>query len=578
MAVFKGVAASPGIAIGEAYVIQEKEIEISTEKIPEEKIQREIETFRRAISASKEQIDKIRQKTLEEMGEEKAQIFQAHMMILEDPSLVEAVEKKIKEEYITAENALYQVTEEYVNIFMQMEDEYLRERASDIKDVSARVMKNILGIQANTLADMDREVVIVAKDLTPSETAQIDKKKVLAFAADVGGRTSHMAIMARSLEKPAVLGLSKITANVKTGDRIIVDGNEGVVIVNPDEQVYEEYLNLKQKYMEYKEELKRLKEMAGITTDGCRVELSANIGTPEDVCGALQNGAEGIGLYRTEFLYMHRDEVPSEEEQFKAYREVAEKMQGKPVIIRTLDIGGDKKLPYLDMPEELNPFLGWRAIRMCLDRPEILKTQLKAILRASGYGSFKIMYPMVSSVEEIRKANGILEEAKEELRREGVSFDNKLQVGIMVEIPSAAVTADLLAKEVDFFSIGTNDLVQYTLAVDRMNAKLSHMYDPFHPAVLRLIKNVIDSSHDNGKWTGMCGEMAGDPLAAPILVGMGIDELSMSAASIPQVKRIIRSLSLEEAKGIVEKVFKMESSQEIRNYLKDVVGSILKRN
>ncbi|MBM7854808.1 phosphotransferase system enzyme I (PtsI) [Desulfohalotomaculum tongense] len=575
---FKGVAASPGIAIGEAYVIQEKEIEISTEKIPEEKIQREIETFRRAISASKEQIDKIRQKTLEEMGEEKAQIFQAHMMILEDPSLVEAVEKKIKEEYITAENALYQVTEEYVNIFMQMEDEYLRERASDIKDVSARVMKNILGIQANTLADMDREVVIVAKDLTPSETAQIDKKKVLAFAADVGGRTSHMAIMARSLEKPAVLGLSKITANVKTGDRIIVDGNEGVVIVNPDEQVYEEYLNLKQKYMEYKEELKRLKEMAGITTDGCRVELSANIGTPEDVCGALQNGAEGIGLYRTEFLYMHRDEVPSEEEQFKAYREVAEKMQGKPVIIRTLDIGGDKKLPYLDMPEELNPFLGWRAIRMCLDRPEILKTQLKAILRASGYGSFKIMYPMVSSVEEIRKANGILEEAKEELRREGVSFDNKLQVGIMVEIPSAAVTADLLAKEVDFFSIGTNDLVQYTLAVDRMNAKLSHMYDPFHPAVLRLIKNVIDSSHDNGKWTGMCGEMAGDPLAAPILVGMGIDELSMSAASIPQVKRIIRSLSLEEAKGIVEKVFKMESSQEIRNYLKDVVGSILKRN
>jgi phosphotransferase system enzyme I (PtsI) len=571
----KGIAASPGIEIGKAYVLKEQKVTINRENIADNMVEKEIKRIEEAIAKSKDQLEKIKEKAERELGQDKAEIFGAHLMVLEDPVFLDEIKAKIRETRITAENAVSIVSQNYIEMFNNMEDEYLKERAADVKDVSDRIIKNILGVPIETLADISEKVIVIAKDLTPSDTAQMNKQKVLAFATDMGGRTSHTAIMARSLEIPAVVGLVDISGQAAAGDVIIVDGNKGVVYINPDEKTLKEYEKLKQDYIKYRQELKQLKDLPGETRDRARrVELSANIGTPKDVKGALENGAEGVGLYRTEFLYMDRENLPSEEEQFKAYKEVAESMAPRPIIIRTLDIGGDKKLPYLEMPDELNPFLGWRAIRMCLDRPHILKTQLRAILRASHYGNLKIMYPMVSRAEEIRKANAILEEARQELRAEGIPFDENLEVGIMVEIPSAAVIADILAKEVDFFSIGTNDLIQYTLAVDRMNEHISILYEPLHPAVLRLIKNVIDASHKAGKWTGMCGEMAGDVTAAPILLGMGLDEFSMSASSIPQVKKIIRSLSYDEAKQIAEKALSLERPEEIREMVEGVIQKL----
>ncbi|MFO7151853.1 MAG: phosphoenolpyruvate--protein phosphotransferase [Bacillota bacterium] len=572
---YQGIAASPGIEIGKAFVLKEVEIEINTANISEEKIDREIKCLEEGIAKSREQLAKIREKAELELGKDKAKIFDAHMMVLDDPMFIDEIKDKIRSERITAENAINQVAKKYIEMFNNMEDEYLKERAADIKDVSVRLIKNVLGIPIHSLADLDEEVIVIAKDLTPSDTAQMDKTKVKAFATDMGGRTSHTAIMARSLEIPAVVGLGSISRCVSEGDTVIVDGNKGVVLVNPSEDILKQYGELKLEYQRFKEEMKKLKDLPAETKDGeRRVEVAANIGTPKDVKGALDRGAEGIGLYRTEFLYMDRENLPDEEEQFRAYKEVAEAMYPRPVIIRTLDIGGDKKLPFLEMPKELNPFLGWRAIRMCLDNPELFKVQLRAILRASHYGKIRIMYPMISSVSEIRRANAILNEAKEELRRESKPFDENLEVGIMVEIPSAAVAADILAKEVDFFSIGTNDLIQYTLAVDRMNEKIARLYEPFHPAVLRLIKNVIDASHRAGKWTGMCGEMAGDPLAAPILLGMGLDEFSMSAASIPQVKKVIRSLTYEQAKEIANRALEMENPEEIREMVGKIISEI----
>ncbi|MCF6097499.1 phosphoenolpyruvate--protein phosphotransferase [Thermovorax subterraneus] len=572
---YQGIAASPGIEIGKAFVLKEIEIKINTANIEEDKIDGEIKRLEEGIAKSREQLIKIKEKAERELGKDKAQIFDAHIMVLDDPMFMDEIREKIKSERITVENAISQVAKKYVDMFNSMEDEYLKERAADIKDVSERLIKNVLGIPIQSLADLAEEVIVIARDLTPSDTAQMDKEKVKAFATDMGGRTSHTAIMARSLEIPAVVGLGSISNEVSEGDTIIVDGNKGIVLVNPSEDTLRQYSELKLEYQRYKEELKKLKDLPAETKDGKRrVELAANIGTPKDVKGALENGAEGIGLYRTEFLYMDRETLPDEEEQFRAYKEVAEAMYPRPVIIRTLDIGGDKKLPFLEMPEELNPFLGWRAIRMCLDNPQLFKVQLRAILRASHYGKIKIMYPMISSLSELRRANEILEEAKAELRHEGIPFDEELEVGIMVEIPSAAVTADILAKEVDFFSIGTNDLIQYTLAVDRMNEKIANLYEPFHPAVLRLIKNVIDASHRAGKWTGMCGEMAGDPLAAPILLGMGLDEFSMSATSISQVKKVIRSLTFEQAKQIADKALEMDNPTEIREMLNKVLEEI----
>lgn len=565
----KGVAASPGIVIGQAHVLKEYPIHIDQQPIAAEQVEAELQKFEEALVKAKSQLEIIRDKAKKEMGADKAEIFGAHLMMLEDEVFLGEIREKIKSESLRAEYALTLVVAAYTEMFQNMEDEYLKERAADIQDVSDRLVKNLLNIPMQSLADLAEEVVIIARDLTPSDTAQMNKECVMAFATEMGGRTSHTAIMARSLEIPAVVGCVGLLAEVQNGDLVIVDGNKGLVFLNPDQDTLEQYRKAQEEYARYIQELKELKDLPAETNDQARrVELVANIGTPKDCAGALANGAEGIGLYRTEFLYMDRAALPGEDEQFVAYKAVAEEMKGRPVIIRTLDIGGDKKLPYLDMPEEMNPFLGWRAIRMCLDREEILRTQLRAIMRASAYGTLRIMYPMVSNADEIRKANAILAEVKADLDREGIPYDRNLQVGIMVEIPAAAVIADLLIKEVDFFSIGTNDLIQYTIAVDRMNEHISYLYEPLHPAVLRLVKNVIDASHRAGKWTGMCGEMAGDVAAAPILLGLGLDEFSMSAVSIPRVKKVIRGLTWAEAQEIAQKALVAESAEEIRRLLK----------
>jgi len=567
---YKGIAASPGIAIGKAFIYKNIEVKVEQRWVNEDEVEAELLKLNKSINLSKEQLQRIKENALEKLGEDKARIFEAHLMVLEDPVLFSEIEEKIKNEKLCAEFAVKTVIDGYIDIFSSMEDEYMRERAADIRDVGERIIKNILGIPIKSLSELNDTVIVLAKDLTPSDTAQLDKNKVLAFATDMGGRTSHTAIMARSLEIPAVVGLQEVSEKVKDGELVIVDGINGILIVNPDSDTLKNYMDKKDEYLKIKEEMKELLFLSAETVDKKRrVELSANIGTPKDVKGALENGAEGIGLYRTEFLYMDREDMPSEEEQYKAYKEVVEAMQGKPVIIRTLDIGGDKKLPYLEMPEELNPFLGFRAIRLCLDRKDLFKVQLRAILRASAHGKIRIMYPMISGIDEIRKANRVLKEAMEELKKEGVAFDENIEVGIMVEIPSAAVCADILAKEVDFFSIGTNDLIQYTLAVDRMNEKIAYLYEPFHPAIIRLIKNVIDASHREGKWTGMCGEMAGEPLAVPLLLGLGLDEFSMSATAIPFAKKIIRSFEYDEAKELAEKVLLMESAEDIRLLIKE---------
>lgn len=564
----KGVAASPGIVIGKAHILKEYPIVINEQKLAADQLEAELTRLNGAIGKAKAQLEKIRDKAEQEMGADKAEIFNAHLMILEDEVFLNEIREKIQAESLSAEYALTQVVAAYTEMFQNIEDEYLRERAADIKDIGDRLLKNLLNIPLQSLADLSEEVIIIARDLTPSDTAQMNKAFVQAFATEMGGRTSHTAIMARSLEIPAVVGTVGLLTEAKPGDTVIVDGNKGVVYLNPDQETIERYEKLREEYLLYVRELKELKDLPAETKDQARkVELAANIGTPKDCAGALANGAEGIGLYRTEFLYMDRSSLPSEDEQFAAYKAVAEEMAGKPVIIRTLDIGGDKKLSYLEMPEEMNPFLGWRAIRMCLDREEILRTQLRAIMRASAYGKLRIMYPMISNATEIRKANAILAQLKADLDKEGIPYDHDLQVGIMIEIPAAAVIADLLIKEVDFFSIGTNDLIQYTIAVDRMNEHISYLYEPLHPAVLRLVKNVIDASHRAGKWTGMCGEMAGDVAAAPILLGLGLDEFSMSAVSIPRVKKVIRSLTHAEAQELARKALAAESAEEIRQLL-----------
>ncbi len=532
----RGIAASKGYAIGKIYVHQEVDINISEDLIGD--IAAEREKLQRAIDKSKEQIEKIKEKTTKTMGAEKAEVFEAHITLLEDPEFTGAMLMEIENNKSNSMKAVNDVMNTFVMIFEGMEDEYMRERAADIKDVSKRVIANIAGASVGGFDIEEENTIVVAHDLTPSDTAQLDRSKVVAFLTNIGGRTSHSAIMARTLEIPAVVGLKDITEKVHNGDTVIVDGTEGIVIINPEQSVIEEYKDRKLAYEKEKEELKKLIEVKTVTSTGKRIEVCGNIGKPEDVDQVLANGGDGIGLFRTEFLYMDREDMPSEEEQYNAYKYVLEKMENRPVVIRTLDIGGDKKLPYLPMPEEMNPFLGYRAIRLCLDRPEIFKIQLRALLRASAYGNLKVMFPMISSLNEYEQAMAIVKECKEELRNEGKSFSEDIEWGIMVEIPAAAVCADELAKHVDFFSIGTNDLIQYTLAADRMSEKVSYLYNPMHPAVLRLIKMTIEGAHSQGKWCGMCGEMAGDEEAIPTLLEYGLDEFSMSATSILPAKKI----------------------------------------
>ena len=533
----KGIAASKGYAIGTVFLQEHEEIVITDQKVTD--VAAEKEALQKSLDASRAQLEKIKEKAAAEMGEEKAAVFEAHITLLDDPEFTGAMAMEIESNSINAMKAVDNVTNMFVSIFESMEDAYMRERAADIKDVSKRIIANLAGKSADAFAITEANTVVVAHDLTPSDTAQLDRSKVVGFITNIGGRTSHAAIMARTLEIPAVLGLGDITSAVKTGDKIIVDGITGDVIINPSEDVIAEYEAKKEKFKEEQEELKKLIDVKTTTKSGKRVEVCGNIGQPEDVLGVIANGGDGVGLFRTEFLYMDRDNAPTEEEQYESYKFVLEKMEGKQVVIRTLDIGGDKTLPYLPLPEEMNPFLGYRAIRLCLDRKEIFKVQLRALLRASVYGNLCVMFPMISGLEEFQNAKAVVEECKAELRAEGKEYSDSIQWGIMVEIPAAAVYADELAKRVDFFSIGTNDLIQYTLAADRMSEKVSYLYNPMHPAVLRLIKMTIDGAHKHGKWVGMCGEMAGDEAAIPTLVEYGLDEFSMSATSILNAKKII---------------------------------------
>ncbi|MGL5313111.1 MAG: phosphoenolpyruvate--protein phosphotransferase [Peptostreptococcaceae bacterium] len=563
---YKGTGASPGIALGKALVVKETELVIERKNI--EDVEAEVVKLQNAVSVSKEELTKVKEKALVELGEHEAQIFESHLLVLEDPELLDSAIAKIRDEKVNADFALNEIKEMFVAMFESMDNEYMRERAADIKDVTNRILRNILGIKVVDLAGLDEEVVLLAHDLTPSDTATMNKKMVLGFLTNIGGRTSHTAIMARTLEIAAIVGLTDITEKVQDGDYIVFNGDTGEVIVNPDEETIAKYSKLKAEYEEYKESLKQLKGKASITLDGRHVELAGNIGSPNDVEGLINNDAEGVGLYRTEFLYMDKEDAfPTEEEQYEAYKAVLEGMNGKPIVIRTLDIGGDKELPYFDMDHEMNPFLGYRAIRICLDRTDIFKTQLRALYRASVHGKLRIMFPMISSLEELLAAKEVIKEVLAEMDAEGIAYAKDVEVGMMIEIPSAAVISDILAKHVDFFSIGTNDLIQYTCAVDRMNQKISYLYNQFNPAVLRLIKMVIDNAHKEGKWVGMCGESAGDPLMIPILLGMGLDEFSMSPISILPARKFITSVNYEDMKSFANEVLSMGTAEEIKGHV-----------
>ena len=564
-----GIPVSPGIVFGKALVLKEEKIVLDTQKIKDSQIENEIARFYAGRDAAVEQLNSIKDRAYQSLGEEKAAIFEGHLMILEDEELEEEIIDYLRSNHVNAAVAANVVIDQQVAMLSEIDDEYLKERAGDIRDIGNRLIKNILGMHIVDLGEINEEAILVAYDLTPSETAQLNLDKVLGFVTDIGGRTSHTSIMARSLELPAIVGTNNVTEKVKTGDFLILDALNNAVYVNPSQQEIQRLKTLQDKLAEEKAELAKLKDLPALTLDGHQVDVVANIGTIRDVEGAERNGAEGVGLYRTEFLFMDRDQLPSEEEQFIAYKEVVEAMNGNLVVLRTMDIGGDKELPYLNLPKEMNPFLGWRAIRIALDRREILNAQLRAVLRASAYGRLAVMFPMIISVEEIRELKSVIEELKVELRNEGKAFDEDIQVGVMVETPSAAVNAKFLAKEVDFFSIGTNDLTQYTLAVDRGNELISHLYNPMSPSVLNLIKQVIDASHAEGKWTGMCGELAGDERATILLLGMGLDEFSMSAISVPRIKKLIRNVNYQDAKLLAETALQQPTAAEIEQLISD---------
>ena len=566
----QGISGSRGVAVGNVYRYIQEEIVIPDYTVADDKVEEEIGKFAAAMAATLKQLDTIRQKALDEMGPEEAAIFEAHMQIAQDTSLSDGIKSLVESSHTNVVAATAQTIETFANIFLGMEDAYMRERGADIKDIGDRLMRNMLGMNPRGLSHISGEVILVAQDLAPSDTASLDKNVVKGIVTAAGGPTSHAAIMARTLEIPAVMGVGDIEGFVD-GDKAVVLGTDGIVEMNPSDADWAEYTN---QAAAFQEELKRLRESANLeatTTDGHHVELFGNIGKAKDAKNALTMGAQGIGLYRTEFLYMENDELPAEDVQFEEYKKVAQDMKGKPVIIRTMDIGGDKELKCLDLPSEMNPFLGYRAIRISLNRPDIFKVQLRALLRASAFGDIHIMYPMIASVEEVKQANAMLDECKEELTAEGKEFNNDIKVGIMIEVPAAAVISPILAKYVDFFSIGTNDLCQYTLAVDRMNEAIGSLYQPLHPGVLRLIKHVIDASHEQGKFTGMCGELASDPVATMILLGLGLDEFSMTASSIPLIKNILRSVSKAECEEVANKALTMDTAEEITGYAKSVL-------
>ncbi|MDP1395590.1 phosphoenolpyruvate--protein phosphotransferase [Lysinibacillus capsici] len=564
-----GIAASDGIAIAKAYRFVQPNLTFAKTTVHD--IEAEQKRLAAALAKAEQELIVIGQQTLEKFSAEEAAIFEAHLLVVHDPELIGPINQKIADEAVNAEYALHEVTSMFVALFEGMDDEYMSARASDIKDVTNRILAHLLGVHIPNPSNINEQVIIVANDLTPSETAQLDRNYVLGFITDIGGRTSHSAIMARSLEIPAVVGAGVATTTIQDGDTIIVDGLTGQVLVNPSADVIADYQEKAQKYRVQQAEWSTLVNEHTVSKDGVHVELAANIGSPNDLDGVLRHGAEGIGLYRTEFLYMGRENLPSEEEQFTAYKTVLEGMKGKPVVIRTLDIGGDKHLPYLPLQEEMNPFLGHRAIRLCLDQQELFRTQLRALLRASVYGNLKIMFPMIATIQEFRAAKAILLEEKEKLIAGGIAVGSSIEVGMMVEIPSTAVMADIFAKEVDFFSIGTNDLIQYTMAADRMNEKVSYLYQPYNPAILRLIQMVIKAAHQEQKWVGMCGEMAGDEHAVPLLLGLGLDEFSMSATSILKTRALLKQLSVPEMQTLATEALQLATAEEVLEKVKQAV-------
>ncbi len=561
MGFLQGIAASNGIAISKAYKLVEPDF--SFEKTTIDAPAEEIARFQSALQTAKAELEKIRDHAGTALGADKAAIFDAHLLVLSDPELISPIEDKIKTENVNAEHALKETADMFINMFESMDNEYMKERAADIRDVTKRVLAHLLGIQIPNPSMIAEEVVIVAEDLTPSDTAQLNRQFVKGFTTNIGGRTSHSAIMARSMEIPAVVGTKAATEEISNGDIVVVDGLKGEVHFNPTPEVLEAYKKIQEDFEKQKAEWAKLVNEKSVTADGHHVELAANIGTPKDLKGVIENGGEGVGLYRTEFLYMDRDQLPTEEEQYTAYKAVLEGMEGKPVVVRTLDIGGDKELPYLNLPKEMNPFLGFRAIRLCLEEVDIFRTQLRALLRASVHGNLKVMFPMIATLNEFREAKAMLEEEKAKLIQEGVKVADHIELGIMVEIPSTAVLADQFAKEVDFFSIGTNDLIQYTMAADRMNQQVSYLYQPYNPSILRLVKMVIDAAHKEGKWAGMCGEMAGDETAIPILLGLGLDEFSMSASSILKARSLIRNLNKADMEKLASTVLNMSTTEEV---------------
>lgn len=556
-----GIAASSGIAIAKVYELKEPELNFEKSSIDDPG--KEIERLDSALEVSRKELEKIKEHTLKELGEEHAEIFSAHLLVLGDPELINPIKDKINDDKVNAEAALDEVATMFIGMFKGMDNEYMRERAADIHDVTKRVMSHLLQVTFPNPALIDEQVIVIARDLTPSDTAQLNREFVKGFATDIGGRTSHSAIMARSLEIPAVVGTKEITGAVKKDDQIIVDGIEGKVIINPTEEEIKVYEEKQAAFAKQQAEWAKLKDEPTFSADGEQVELAANIGTPDDVEGVLNNGGEGVGLYRTEFLYMGNSELPSEDVQFEAYKTVLEKMGDKPVVVRTLDVGGDKEISYLDMPHEMNPFLGFRAIRFCLENEHVFRPQLRALLRASAYGNLKIMFPMIATLEEFRQAKALLLEEKENLQKDGVEVSEDIEVGIMVEIPSTAVIAKQFAKEVDFFSIGTNDLIQYTMAADRMNEQVSYLYQPYHPAILNLVNNVIEAAHAEGKWAGMCGEMAGDSTAIPLLLALGLDEFSMSATSILPARTQILGLNKKELAALKNEFLSLSTADEV---------------
>lgn len=573
----KGIAASPGIVIGKALLFRKGEVIYSKTRIEEDEVKYELERLKQAKEQTKKQLIKIYEDSRKRFGEDKAKIFEAQLLLIDDLMLGQKINEYIEDKLFAAETAIDMAMEEVSQLFESLEDKYLQERVADVIDLCTRMVYTLAGVEIVNLRDLEEEVIIVAKDLTPSDTAQINVSKLLGFATDVGGKTAHTSIMARMLEIPAVVGLKEISSKVKNNDTLILDGNNGVVIINPTESELEEYRQKQATFLDEKKKLEKMVDLEAVTLDGRKVELAANIGMPGDVEGIIRNGARAIGLYRTEFLYMDHSSMPTEDEQFEAYKEVAVRMRNKPIIIRTLDVGGDKEIPYLKCPHEMNPFLGWRAIRLCLEKKDLFRTQLRAILRASTYGKLRIMYPMITHLEQVRAARKILEEVKDELRSGKIEYDENIEVGIMIETPAAAMIADLLIKEVDFFSIGTNDLTQYTIAVDRGNEKINNLYNSFHPSVLRLIKMVIDAAHDAGKWIGMCGEFAGDEKATLLLLGLGLDEFSMSSISILAIKQLIRKCNYERAKEISKIVLNLATTAEVEKYLEEQIKAIRMR-